>query len=163
MSTSQKQKTHTGYYPNLRACAAAEDVKVEVLKLAKSLNCPGFKARGGVDWNQASKWMAEHGKELEEKAANSKAALEIRKLTGQCERIEYDNQVARNKFYSKAEVNSTLKAIAERQKTMLLSKLRNELAPKLKGLDDVQRIDVLEACGIEICEIFSRGVLKYQQ
>ena len=151
------------YYPNLKACAVAEGVTVEVLKLAKSLNCPGFEARGGVNWSEAGAWIAEHEAELKEKAKNSKSYWEIENLMWRAKRSKLAYEADDGLYYKKAEVNATLKNIGERQKTMLLSKFRNEISPRLEGLTAIQRIEVLEACALEICEIFNRGIIKYSK
>jgi hypothetical protein len=160
MRTSKKPKNAQAQakYDSMGAAAAALGVKVADLKKAKRLGAPGFH-NSRVDISELRPWLDKRRAKLQEEG-NSKEALEIRKLLGQCERIEYQNEVERGRFYEKESVHSEFRRIGEILKTMLVSKCRNELAVKLEGLDIYQRMKVLDEFALEVLDNWRSALLE---
>ncbi len=133
MRIPKKQKrtqTVTKVFENLGQASAALGVSVGTLKRAKRAGAPGFHStriypRELLPWLRA--WLKKHKGQAAEKEL-----LEMRKLRGECERIEFRNSVEAKKFWPAQEVREAwLKHIMRARKVW--NDVSESLPPQLVG------------------------------
>lgn len=146
----------------MKACAGAEKIDIEILKAAKSAGCPGFDKSSRVYWAKVKPWLAEHKEELQAGQKNTKAYWEIERLTWAAKREQQKFETEAKLNWPKDQVLKHCKTIGEKQKTLLLSKCRNELGPKLTGLNVQETIDLLEKFACDVCAVFSGGLARME-
>lgn len=82
---------------SLSAAAAMLECHPSVLKRAKKMGAPGFRANGSVSITDLKPWIIEHAEDVDG-TMSDKEELECRRLVAQCEKLEFQNEVERGQY-----------------------------------------------------------------
>jgi len=145
-------------YASMAACAAATGFTKGCLKAAKSLNAPGFTLGGRVNWAELKPWLDSHAEQLQsETEENSKDFWSLQKLKFDAKRSELAYETDKGNLLSKEEVSAQVTSLASATKSVLRTRLEEELPAKLVGLDAISIKKVMADTVDSICEVFTKG------
>lgn len=148
-------------YTSLKQCSQATGVDIQVLKAAK--NHPqqqGFDSNNRIHWDIAKPFVESHIQELQVVTEESLLKWKTKKEKANAFMAEIALDEARKLFVKRDEVEAQIRAIALSQKTILKSKLCNELPPKLLGLGIVEMSVEMEKVLTEVCVLMSNLQIK---
>jgi hypothetical protein len=146
--------------------ALAQKLDISRPTLDKFLALPGAPAasKGGYDLDAISEFISSSATREGTlvKTSDALRSLKCQELTLKCDKLRFELAREKAQYFPKAEVLATLTRLAETQKSMLLSKCRNELVPRLQGKGPEDRLCILDQFAIDICDVFQRGISKYE-
>jgi hypothetical protein len=143
-------------FASMKQAAGAKQLSVSLLKAAKASGCPGFHASGRVYWEKVAPWITEHLDELSQRQEDSKDYWVIFKLRADAKRSQLALEKEEGLYLTKEEVAQQITQLATAAKSVLKTKLEDELPPKLLGADVHTLRDELSKTLDEICGIYQR-------
>lgn len=149
-------------YTNMTSCSAATGVPKKVLRLAKSLNAPGFRTNGTIDWTRLEPWLTVNRPEIDAKLAGEVSLEDLRKETLQRDIKLKDLEIQKRKrlYLDPEDVKGFLASMATAQ-SAVLKKVIRELPPKLAGRSAGEIEALLEQAILEVFNLFKKGVEKW--
>ena len=110
------------YFDSMASAAKGLDVPLALLKKAKRMGAPGFRA-SRVYADELLPWLRDHA---DEAGSDKKERLEIRRLKASCERMEFALAVERGEFVPVPSVAELFAGVGTAQLALLRQKLENE-------------------------------------
>lgn len=143
-------------YVSMKALSAAKNIPYNILKVAKSMDAPGFNTNNSINWIQFQPWYEQNKDILAENETDSLG--HYKKEIAKRDVVIRDEQIKRLKGESldPADVKSFLNKLSSKQKAVLTKRLSQDLAskhPELKPEIDQAIHDV--------CSIFQTEQSKW--
>lgn len=130
-----------------------------ILQWAKKKGCPAFRgSRVYVD--ELLVWLEINKPQVKEGELPSKDDVEVLIKLEKLEDLKFKNSKNREAFYKREDVDAWVVAAAEKLKSLLSLKLKNELPPKLVGLKPDEIAAKMDPVILEICKIFRAPIEK---
>ncbi len=143
------------FFDSMEAASAVLGIPKPVLQRAKSLGCPAF--RGSRFYRvELLEWLSANPQPRPDSGPRDKRILECEKLEKQIARMTWEDQRDRGEWVKKSEVDSWMVTTAERIKSILRTKLRNELPPKLEGLRAPEIAAKMDTVIAELVDLFRK-------
>ncbi len=150
----KNKKTKIGKSLNMAAASTKTGVPREIIRAAKSLGVNAFDTAGRVNCDALIKELKRPGNATVVAAGNaaiSKREAELNRLLLQCEKLKFENELARGEYVLKSEITHWIVGKIEQIKSVLNQSLRNELPPKLVGLQPDEISAAMEPIIFKIC------------
>lgn len=154
----ESQKSGAKYADSMKAASAQSGYPMRVLKWAKDRGCPAFRGSRVYiaelePWINVNKPEIDSGKQLP-----SKEDVDILLKLEALEERKNKNAQFRKEFLPRAVVEQWLTAKAVRIKEVLILKLKNELPPKLAGLQPDEMAAKMDPVICEIIALFNKPI-----
>jgi hypothetical protein len=130
-----------------------------VLLWAKKNGCSAFRG-SRVYIDELAPWLETNKPEVREGELPTKEEVDVLLKLEKLETQKFLNSKNRDAFYERKDVDSWMIAAAEKLKSLLALKLKNELPPKLVGLQPDEISAKMDPIILEICKIFRAPVEK---
>jgi hypothetical protein len=145
---------------SLKHAAGLLGLPAGLLRGAKAAGCPGFDDHNRVDLDRVEQWLASNKDLLEARGELlSKEQAEVKKILLQCERIEFQNEVLRQKYVEVKTLVPELEILASGQMTVLRQKLENEYPALASGKQPAE----IRVMGKELVDLICGEMHKYVQ
>lgn len=134
-----------------------------LLKQAKQQGLPGFN-HGRVQMHDLLPHLRVMMKAQGAAEPDPKESLECRRLVAQCERIEFQNKTEQGRYYLAEDVHRQDEARLIGVRTVLVTRLKNQLPPRLEGKSASEIAGVMEEVIAEVLGLLRAvpGMVKLQ-
>jgi hypothetical protein len=137
-------------------------IELDIIQLCKKCNAPGFTDGRRINWTIFKPWYEQHKDLLLSINLSDYNESKTRLMTAKADREEIKLAEDKRNTLNKTDVISFLKSISAAQSNLLISKLSQELPPKLLGLDvDKMRLVMIDTA-YEIINIMKEPIDKWK-
>jgi hypothetical protein len=155
-------------FTGMEQCSSATGISMDMLKRCKTHpdsidGSNGFHISGRVYWSKLKPWIQEHGEELLTGNADDYFKWRAIKMEAEAKLVQIELEERRNKLIEKQYVHDLLKRIALAQSSLMNSKFRAELVPKVIGMTEQQVQLLMDATISDVMSIMQREVAKWSQ
>jgi len=123
----------------------------------------GFHQSGRIYWAKLKPWLEEHEEELTTGNADEYFKWRSLKMEAQAKLASIELEEKRKQLTPKQEVTAILRRVMTAQSSILESKFRTELVPKMEGLSEGQRQILMDSAIQEYMSILRTELSKWEK
>ena len=152
-------------FASFAECSDATGVPIEALKYANKhpdgkSNINGCKYTNRIKWDLLKPWLEANGDEINHLSQNNYDSWLALKTKYQALLAELEYEEKKERLIEKDTVHQLLKRISSAQSSLMNSKFRQELPPRLEGKNEGERLLIIDACISEYMAILNKELDK---
>ena len=155
-------------FTGMEQCTTATGIDIDIIKRAKvhpdgSDGVNGFHQSGRIYWAKLKPWLDEHIEELTTGNADDYFKWRAIRMESQAKLSQIELDLKKEKLIEKDNIHNLLRRIAHAQSSLMNSKFRQELIPKMEGRTEPERQLLMDAAITEFMNLLQREIKEWEK